>query len=205
MTVAPRARTGIYKRYDFQTYLHETGHALGLGHQGPYNGSATYGTNNIYTNDTWQWSIMSYFLQSNFGGASYDYVMRHRWLRISTLLNRFMGRLRPAPATTYGFHSNAGSIFDFNQYAGLEHARSLASCDSGGTDTIDASGYSINQTIDLIPGDWSSIGGYINNIGIWISTTIECDGGVAHKAIIQSPETVWTIDLGVTADANVHD
>src|SRR5262249_9469580 len=40
--------------YMFQSYLHEIGHALGLGHQGPYNGSATYGVNNIFTNDTWQ-------------------------------------------------------------------------------------------------------------------------------------------------------
>ena len=34
-------RTGIYS-YGYQTYVHEIGHALGLGHQGPYNGSATY-------------------------------------------------------------------------------------------------------------------------------------------------------------------
>ena len=33
------AATGNYS-YFFQTYVHETGHALGLGHQGPYNGSA---------------------------------------------------------------------------------------------------------------------------------------------------------------------
>ena len=28
--------------YSFQTYIHEIGHALGLGHAGPYNGSADY-------------------------------------------------------------------------------------------------------------------------------------------------------------------
>src|SRR5262249_10473259 len=62
-----------------QTYIHETGHALGLGHLGPYNRTATsnpsYGIDNIYTNDTWQWSVMSYFAQSNYGGASYAYVV----------------------------------------------------------------------------------------------------------------------------------
>src|SRR5262249_33108122 len=57
--------------YKSQTYLHETGHALGLGHQGPYNGSATYGTDNLYTNDTWQYSVMSYFSQNNYGGATH--------------------------------------------------------------------------------------------------------------------------------------
>src|SRR5439155_12950156 len=60
--------------YSYQTYLHEIGHALGLGHQGPYNGSGTYGTSNIYANDTWQFSVMSYFAESNYGGASYRYV-----------------------------------------------------------------------------------------------------------------------------------
>jgi serralysin len=55
--------TNIYS-YMYQTYIHETGHALGLGHEGPYDGSATYGVNNIYTNDTWQWSVMSYNSQN---------------------------------------------------------------------------------------------------------------------------------------------
>ena len=36
-------KTGI-DSYGYQTYIHEIGHALGLGHQGPYNGSASYST-----------------------------------------------------------------------------------------------------------------------------------------------------------------
>jgi hypothetical protein len=36
-------RTALYS-YKYQTYLHEIGHALGLGHQGPYNGSADWNT-----------------------------------------------------------------------------------------------------------------------------------------------------------------
>src|SRR5262245_13615375 len=56
--------------YLFQTYIHEIGHALGLGHQGPYNSSGVYGRDNVFTNDTYQYSVMSYFGQSNFGGSS---------------------------------------------------------------------------------------------------------------------------------------
>ena len=66
--------TGI-DSYSYQTYIHEIGHALGLGHQGPYNGSGTYGTDNIYANDTWQFSVMSYFGQDNYSGSSYRFVM----------------------------------------------------------------------------------------------------------------------------------
>src|SRR5262249_53343394 len=67
-------RTGIYS-YRYQTYLHEIGHALGLGHQGPYNGSATYGVDNDFANDTWQFSVMSYFSQHNYNGGTNDYVI----------------------------------------------------------------------------------------------------------------------------------
>ncbi len=61
--------------YTLQTFIHEIGHALGLGHGGPYNGSATYGVDNIYANDTWQYTIMSYMAESNFGGATYRFTM----------------------------------------------------------------------------------------------------------------------------------
>jgi serralysin len=36
--------------YWFQTYMHEIGHAIGLGHAGNYNGSATWGRNNKFAN-----------------------------------------------------------------------------------------------------------------------------------------------------------
>ena len=52
--------------YTLQTFIHEIGHALGLGHAGAYNGSATYGVDNTYANDTWQYTVMSYMAESNF-------------------------------------------------------------------------------------------------------------------------------------------
>ena len=67
-------KTGI-DSYGYQTYIHEIGHALGLGHQGPYNGSASYSTNAVYANDTWQYSIMSYFAENNYSGSTYRYVV----------------------------------------------------------------------------------------------------------------------------------
>jgi len=67
-------KTGI-DSYGYQTYLHEIGHALGLGHQGPYNGSASYSSGATYANDTWQYSIMSYFSQPNYNGGSYRYTI----------------------------------------------------------------------------------------------------------------------------------
>ncbi len=74
--------------YSFQTYIHEIGHALGLGHAGPYNGSATYGIDNTYANDTWQFSLMSYMDQANYGGASYRFTMTPMMADILAVQNR---------------------------------------------------------------------------------------------------------------------
>ena len=57
----------------FKTYMHEIGHALGLGHPGPYGGLSTYyGISNIFLNDSNQATLMSYFSQGNsYINASY--------------------------------------------------------------------------------------------------------------------------------------
>ena len=51
--------------------------------------------------------------------------------------------------TVYGFNSNAGAVFNFGNYTS---APALTIYDSGGTDTLDCSGYSAAQTIDLHAG-----------------------------------------------------
>jgi hypothetical protein len=54
--------------YALQTFIHETGHALGLGHTGPYRGTATTGQR-LFANDTWQYSVMSYLDETAYGAA----------------------------------------------------------------------------------------------------------------------------------------
>ncbi|MBV9955899.1 MAG: M10 family metallopeptidase, partial [Pseudolabrys sp.] len=169
--------------YMYQTYLHEIGHAIGLGHQGPYNGSATYGIDNLYVNDTWQWSVMSYFDQDSYGGATTEFVTTAEMADIYAIQSIYGAASTRTGSTTYGFNSNAGAVYDFSQNSGT----AFTIYDSGGTDTIDCSGYSQNQIINLIGGRWSSIGSRINNIAIYLTSVIEnVIGGTGNDQIFEN-------------------
>jgi Ca2+-binding RTX toxin-like protein len=175
-------KTGI-DSYAYQTYIHEIGHALGLGHQGPYNGSASYSTNATYANDTWQYSIMSYFSEPNYSGSSYRYVVTPQMADIYAMASMYGAATSTRTGdTVYGFNSNAGAVFNFGNYTS---APALTIYDSGGTDTLDCSGYSAAQTIDLHSGAFSSVGGLVNNIGIALNAVIEnAIGGSGNDTLI---------------------
>jgi serralysin len=189
-------KTGI-DSYAYQTYIHEIGHALGLGHQGPYNGSANYSVDAIFANDTWQYSIMSYFPQSSYSG-SYRYVITPQMADIHAV-----GVMYGASATTrtgdtvYGFNTTAGAIYNFASYS---PSPALTIYDSGGNDTLDCSGYSNNQLIDLRAGNFSSVGGLVNNIGIALGVVIEkAVGGSGNDTLIAN-DAGCTLNGGAGAD-----
>ena len=157
--------------YSFQTYVHEIGHALGLGHGGDYNGWATYGVDNHYQNDNWSYSIMSYFDQSDAGFGSYRFVMgpsladivaMHRIYGANTTFN--------SGNSVYGRNATASSLYDFAAYATTP---AFSIYDTGGSDTLDASEFGMNQTINLNAEAFSSIGGLTNNISIARGVIIE--------------------------------
>jgi serralysin len=165
--------------YSFQTYVHEIGHALGLGHAGPYNGSASYGLDNQYVNDVWSYTIMSYFDQAEADFGSYRYVMGPSIADILAVQNLYGANTSfNAENSVYGRNATAGSLYDFASYT---TAPAFSIYDTDGTDTLDASGYGANQVINLNPEAFSSIGGLTNNIAIARNVIIEAaiggDGG----------------------------
>lgn len=162
--------TGIWS-YGFQTYLHELGHAMGLGHQGPYDGSATWGVDNIFTNDSWQYTVMSYFDQTESGLASFDFAITPMVVDILAMQTKYGANTTTRVGdTTYGFNSTAGSFYNFSSYAG---APAFTIYDAGGTDTLDCSGFSQSQIFNMTGGGYCSVGGQTNNIGIALSTLLE--------------------------------
>jgi serralysin len=171
--------------YAYQTYVHEIGHALGLGHVGPYNGSATYGIDNIFTNDSWQYSVMSYFSQNSFGGASYAYVtsaMQADIYGIQLLYGTPLARNH-----WFGYGPTTGAAFD------LAVVNSFTMYNPDGTANLDASQYTGAQTVKFDAGSFSSIKGLTNNVGLATNT---------HLTTYWGGSGADTIDFGSVANGN---
>lgn len=167
-----------FDSYSYQTYIHELGHALGLGHAGNYNGAATYGIDNHYANDSWQMSIMSYFdqIENTAVDASRAYVVSPMMADILALRTLYGSSSLRAGDTVYGENSTAGGNYALISNLLATGARSnitFTIVDSGGTDTLDLSGDTQAQRINLASGGISSAYGLTGNILIMQGTAIE--------------------------------
>ena len=183
-----------YGGYGFQTYIHEIGHSLGLSHPGTYNAGnnpITYANNAEYSQDNRQYTVMSYFGgYSPTAGWQQDGTFSN-WYYSSTPMLHDIAAIQSIYGadmttrvgdTTYGFNSNAGrEVYDFN----VDLHPIVAIWDAGGNDTVDLSGYSANQRIDLNAGTYSDVGGMFGNFAIAYNVTLESAiGGSGSDTII---------------------
>ncbi|KJZ24393.1 M10 family metallopeptidase C-terminal domain-containing protein [Tritonibacter mobilis] len=173
--------------YSFQTYVHEIGHALGLGHQGAYNVTAAYGTDETFVNDSWQLSVMSYFSQSDntATNASFGYLVSTMMADIVAIQNLYGAPdedSETAGDTTWGANTTLTDSYLYDVFGALEGRSSsnltgndfaLTIYDVSGTDTIDLSPNTTNDRIDLNDESFSDVAGRIGNLGIARDTVIE--------------------------------
>ncbi|MGJ8616225.1 MAG: M10 family metallopeptidase C-terminal domain-containing protein [Sulfitobacter sp.] len=171
--------------YSYFVLLHEIGHAIGLAHPGDYNAapgvSITYANNAQFIEDSHQYTVMSYFDESNTTtsvGGYPDTLLLFDLLAIHQQYGADM--TFHAGNTVYGFNSTVGGAYDFNTNTNPL----LSIWDGGGTDTIDLSGYGMAQILNLTAGTFSSVGGFVENMSIAIGAVIEnAIGGSASDQI----------------------
>jgi serralysin len=157
--------------YGLTTLVHEIGHSLGLSHPGNYNFgpgfAVTYQNGAEYAQDIRNYTIMSYWNPRDVGIQDHNYLLGTIAYGATPMVHDIYAAQKMYGAdmttrtgnTTYGFNASADTAgrdaFNFD----LTPAPVMAIWDAGGIDTLDASGYSTNQKIDLTPGAMSSIGG----------------------------------------------
>jgi serralysin len=197
---------GSFGSWQYFAIMHEMGHALGLSHPGDYDGSSSgipqYFSDAQFIEDSHQYSVMSYFDESNTNGSAgypdlrypdtfllFDFYALHQLYGANWGYN--------AGNSVYGFHSNLGGPFDFT----VNYDPFFCIWDGGGTDTLDLSGYAMSQVIDLRSGMFSDVGGYLQNLSIAIGAVIENAIGGSGADSITGNSAANTIGGGAGADS----
>lgn len=212
----------VFLGYGYQVLAHEVGHAIGLSHPASYNAgegvTISYTADAVYYEDSRQYTIMSYFGETNTGG-NFNTASGARQYSAAPMLDDIAAaqRLYGANTTTrtgdtvYGFNSNADRVWYTAASASADVI--FAVWDAGGTDTLDFSGYADAQLIDLRQGAFSNVGGLTGNVAIAIGAVIEnaVGGSGADRLVGNGSDNRLTggagndtLDGGVGADTAVY-
>lgn len=165
-TTAPPTEAPQHSSSYFHLMLQQVGLAMGLSHPGT---GGTFGVDGDFVQNSTQFTVMSLFGAGETGASPlYADTLGIYDIRALQVIYGANATTRLG-ADTYGFGATAGAVYDFD----VNIDPMVTIWDGGGTDRLDLARYSAGQTVSLIPGTYSSIGGFVQNLGIAFGTVIE--------------------------------
>ncbi|MDD2914925.1 MAG: DUF4214 domain-containing protein [Gallionella sp.] len=205
--------------FSFFTAIHEIGHALGFKH--PFYEAGISGAVLPASLDTRQYSVMSYTTQANDLFRTITYNANGTLTLLTSHVNAETPMVLDIAAMQYLYGANT-SYNTGNDVYSFDTATPFYKTiwDAGGTDTISVSNFSENCTIDLTPGNYSSIrivsapipaGYYVNggttptyngtdNLGIAYGVTIENATGGSGNDTLTGNSAANSLDGGAGND-----